>query len=72
MVNSIYTKQHKKVAKRLERTRIEIGYTQKEVAEKLKKSQSYVSKVEAGQQRIDIIELSLFAKLYKKSINYFI
>lgn len=72
MVNSIYTEQYKKIAKRLEKARIEMGYTQIEVAEKLKKSQSYISKVETGQQRIDIIELSLFAKLYKKPINYFV
>lgn len=72
MVSSIYTKQYRQVAKRLENARLDMGYTQKEVAEKLKKSQSYISKVEAGQQRIDIIELSLFAKLYKKPINYFI
>jgi len=72
MVSSIYTKQYRKIAKKLENTRINIGYTQNEVAEKLKKSQSYISKVEAGQQRIDIIELSLFAKLYKKPVNFFL
>jgi uncharacterized protein Yka (UPF0111/DUF47 family) len=42
------------------------------VAKKLKKTQSYISKVEAGEQRIDFIELKVFAHLYKKDLNYFI
>lgn len=72
MVKTIYSRQYKEIAEKLEKTRKETGLTQKQVAQYLKKPQSYISKVEAGQQRIDIIELSLFAKLYKKSINYFI
>ena len=27
---------------------------------------------EAGEQRIDVVELNKFAKLYKKVLNYFI
>ncbi|MBI5306663.1 helix-turn-helix domain-containing protein, partial [Candidatus Wolfebacteria bacterium] len=38
----------------------------------LKKPQSYISKVETGEQRIDVIELKLFADLYKKDLNFFI
>jgi transcriptional regulator with XRE-family HTH domain len=72
MVKTIYSRQYKEIAEKLGKTRKETGLTQKQVAQYLKKPQSYISKVEAGQQRIDIIELSLFAKLYKKSINYFI
>lgn len=72
MTNTIYSIQYKAVAKKLEIARKEANLTQKDVAKKLKKSQSYISKVEAGQQRIDIIELSLFARLYKKGVNFFI
>ncbi|MBU1922643.1 MAG: helix-turn-helix transcriptional regulator [Candidatus Omnitrophica bacterium] len=71
MTKAIYTEHYRKLAKKLENSRKEANYTQGEAAKSLKKSQSYISKVEAGQQRIDIIELSLFAKLYKKPIDYF-
>ena len=44
----------------------------RDVAKKLKRTQSYVSRVEVGEQRLDILELQKFAKLYSKDINYFI
>lgn len=57
---------------RLRKARHEAGLTQVTVAKKLKRPQSYLSNVETGQQRIDIIELKRFAKLYGKPITYFI
>lgn len=72
MVNTIYSKKYKEIAEKLVFARKGARQTQKNVAKMLKKSQSYISKVEAGQQRIDIIELSMFARLYNKEINYFI
>jgi len=38
----------------------------------LKKTQSYISKIESGQRRLDIIQLKSFAKIYKKDLEYFI
>ena len=49
-----------------------MGLTQVQVAKKLGKPQSYVSKVESNERRIDVIELKTFAKIYKRSIQYFI
>lgn len=72
MTKAIYLKEYKQIAEKLKKTRIESGLTQEIVAEKIKKPQSYVSKVESAGQRIDVIELKLFAELYKKDINYFI
>jgi len=71
MVKSIRTKEYKDFAERLRKARIETGFTQVEVAKKLKRPQSYVSKAEAGEQRLDIVEIKKFANLYKKDINYF-
>ena len=45
---------------------------QVEVATKLKRPQSYVSKCEAGEQRVDILELKKFTVLYKKNLSYFL
>jgi len=72
MSKSIYSKEYKKTIEKLKRARIEVGLKQEEVAEKLKKPQSYISKIERGERRIDIAELQDFAKIYKKEINYFV
>jgi|TARA_Y100000310_G_C19982684_1_gene490537 transcriptional regulator with XRE-family HTH domain len=72
MSKSIYSKEYKKTIEKLKRARIEIGLKQEEVAEKLKKPQSYISKIERGERRIDIAELQDLAKIYKKEINYFV
>lgn len=69
---AIYTKDYKKVIEKLKKARVSAGLTQVEVAKILKKPQSYISKVERGDQRIDIIELKSLAKLYKKSVQCFI
>ena len=72
MKKTIHLTEYKNVVEKLKEARKKSGLTQKEVAEKLKKPQSYISKAEAGEQRIDIIELKSFANLYNKSLNYFI
>lgn len=71
MPNTIHTGEYKEIIERLKEARIEAGLSQKEVADKLKKSQSYISKIEAGEQRIDILEMKKFADLYKRPLNYF-
>lgn len=72
MEKTIHSKEYKKIIDKLKEAREESNLTQKQVAEKLKKPQSYISKAEAGEQRIDIIELKSFAKIYNKDINYFL
>lgn len=69
---TIYTKEHKRLVKRLREARIEAGLEQAEAGKLLKKTQSYISKIESGQRRVDIVQLKRFAKLYKKSLDYFI
>lgn len=64
--------EYQHIVERLKTARLDVGLTQVDVSAKLQKPQSYVSKVEAGEQRIDIIELKKFAHLYKKSITYFL
>jgi transcriptional regulator with XRE-family HTH domain len=41
----------------LRQVRTEAGFTQSQVAEKLKLPQSYVSKYESGERRLDLLEL---------------
>lgn len=57
---------------KLREARLEAELTQVEVGKKLKQPQAYVSKIERGERRVDAVELAEFAKLYKKSLDYFL
>jgi len=72
MPRAIYTKDHNVIVERLKKARLESGLGQVEVAKKLGKTQSYVSKIESGQRRFDVLQLKEFAKLYKKPLDYFV
>lgn len=72
MGKSIHTKEYKVFVEHLKKARVEAGLTQVQVAKKLGRPQSHISNVESGQQRVDIIELKRFAKLYGKSVDYFV
>lgn len=72
MAKSIHPKEYAFFVERLKNARIDSGLTQIEVATKLKRPQSHISNIESGQQRVDIVELQRFAKIYKKEITYFI
>lgn len=72
MKKSIHTKEHADFTERLRSARLEKGLTQVQVAKKLKRPQSYISNIESGQQRVDIVELQVFAKMYGKDITYFV
>ncbi len=72
MTRSIRTKEYAYFVERLQKARFESGLTQVEVAKKLKRPQSHISNVESGQQRVDVVELQNFAKIYNKNIGYFI
>jgi transcriptional regulator with XRE-family HTH domain len=72
MVKSIQTREYAYFVDRLRQARLEAGLTQVQVAKKLKRPQSHISNIESGQQRVDVVELQRFAKLYGKDIQYFI
>jgi transcriptional regulator with XRE-family HTH domain len=72
MKNDIYSSGHKFLAQQLKKARESAGLDQKEVAKLLGRTQSYISKIEAGQRRIDVVQLQEFSKIYKKGINFFI
>lgn len=72
MPRAIYKEEHQKIVERLKEARLSAGLGQVEVAEKLGRTQSYVSKIESGQRRFDVLQLKEFAKVYKKDLGFFL
>ena len=72
MGRSLHSERYKRLLARLREARLQVALTQIEVARRLRRPQSYVSKCESGERRIDVIELAEFANLYGKSVEFFI
>lgn len=72
MAKTIFSKDHKTLIEKLKKAREDTGLDQAEVAKILGKTQSHVSKIEAGQRRIDVVSLKEFARIYKKPVNFFL
>ena len=68
----VYSSRYQKFLEKLKQARLDAGLSQVEVAEKLDKPQSYVSKCESGERRVDVVELQDFAEIYKKPIEFFL
>jgi len=71
-VISPHSARYRQFLKRLREARLQAGLTQAEVAKALRRPQSFVSKCESGERRVDVVELEDFAKLYRKSISFFL
>lgn len=70
-MSNVHTKEYQRFLERLKQARAEADLTQVEVARRLKKPQSYVSKFESGERRLDFVEVQRLAKLYKKPLSFF-
>lgn len=64
--------EYRAMVERLKQARQEAGLKQEEVADRLGKPQSYVSKVERAERRIDPPELARFAEIYGKPVDWFL
>lgn len=62
MEKSIYSREYSLFLEQLRKAREDKGLTQTELAERLGQTQSFVSKVERGERRIDIVELRSFCR----------
>jgi len=56
---------------RLRQAREAAGLSQTEAARRLGKPQSFISKCESGQRRLDVLELKTLAELYGKELSFF-
>ena len=71
-LDDCYLRRYKDLLNKLTAARLEAGLSQEEVARRLGKSQSFVSRSETGERRMDVIELQAFAVAYQKPMTYFL
>ena len=72
MKKAIYSPEHKKLVEKLISAREKAALRQEDAAKLLGVTQSFISKLESGQRRIDLVQIKDFAKIYKKPLSYFI
>lgn len=56
MLKSVHSARHKLFCESLKRARKNAGLTQQDVAKKLGEHQSFVSRYETGERRLDVVE----------------
>jgi len=71
-MRSLHSVRYQRFLRRLTEARSQARLTQVEVARALKRPQSFVSKCESGERRVDVIELADFGRLYRKPISFFL
>lgn len=72
MAGTAHSEPYRRMIEKLRLARLDARLKQSDVATALGKPQSYVSKVENGERRIDPVELRLFARLYGKRLGDFV
>lgn len=72
MEKSIYTREYAIVLRMIKEAREKSGITQEQLAKRLKQSQSFVSKIERGDRRIDIVQLRTLCKIYGGTLPDFV
>lgn len=72
MASAARSPRYRQFLKRLRAARLEAGLTQEQVAQHLGRPQSFVSKCESGERRVDVVELETFSEIYGKSLTYFL
>jgi transcriptional regulator with XRE-family HTH domain len=70
--SAVHTPEYQYLLRQLRQAREARGLTQVAVAQALGRHQSFVTKSELGERRLDPIDLARFAKLYRKPLSYFL
>ena len=68
---ALHTTRYRAFLARLRQARVDAGLTQEEVAAKLGRPQTWVSKCELGERRVDFVEIEDFAAAFKKPLEFF-
>lgn len=68
---ALHTKRYRAFLVRLRRAREDAGLSQERVAKLLGRGQTWVSKCELGERRVDVVELEDLAAVYGKTLDWF-
>ena len=71
MEKSLYTSEYGQLLRLLKETRQSAGVTQVALAERLGQSQSFVSKIERGERRLDVIQLRTICQALETTLSAF-
>jgi transcriptional regulator with XRE-family HTH domain len=69
---SIYSHSYRVFLQRFKQARIDAGLSQDAAAKLIGRTQSFISKCERGERRIDVIELRLFCSAFGLEFKKFI
>ena len=72
MEKSQHTAAYKRLTAALRAARESAGLTQQDVVDATGSYASFVSKVESGERRIDVVELAALCRLYKITVAAFL
>src|SRR4051794_17190250 len=72
MEKSIYSREYKVLLRLLRETREAADVTQVELARRLKQTQSFVSKIELGDRRLDLVQLRTILAALGTSLGEFV
>lgn len=66
-----YRAAYQRFRSKLRRARKSAHLTQREASRRLGKPQSFISKIESGERRVDFVELTILARLYGATLEFF-
>ena len=70
--HDIYQAAYHRFRVKLRQARLDARLTQGQVAQRLGRPQSFMSKIEAGERRVDVVELQILARIFGKPLSYFL